>query len=219
MSFAELWDRLHREHGVAAVVGTSAAGQGAAYYLDSGASDLRRVETAAGRRADGLRVLDYGCGDGRVAYHTAAVAGSLVCADASGDVLARCRTRLAGLSAQTAQVEWPGGLADDLRFDLVYSLAVAYHLTDLETFRLVRDVLPRLAPGGVFVFDICNVLHADYGALLVKKTEVVDWKQPWPWVAQDAASIVRVALLFGYASAEVPDPDARQPLVVLRAAG
>lgn len=206
----ETWDRLHVEHGRPAIVGTTMSDE---QYSRSGAATADRIEALVGALA-GRDVLDYGAGDGRVAEHVAPRARSLICADASEIVLDRLRTRLSSVPAY--RTEFPRDLPEGLEFDVVYSSAVLYHLTNVQAFAVIADVYARLRPGGMFAFDYCNLYDPFYVDVLRGKIAARDWAIPWPWVPQSGADLAYVATrVVGFAEARRPAPDSIQPWIVL----
>lgn len=209
MSFKELWNRLHVEHGVAAIVGGGHWTE--ELYTQSGLTDADRIEKLIGGFGE-KRVLEYGCGDGRIAEHVVSRCTSMTCADASNLILARCKERVPG--ARHALTDWPSLLKG--KFDCAYAMAVAYHLTDVETLRFIAEMADLLPTGGVLLFDFCNIFHPSYVDLVRKKATLGDWKTPWPWVAQDGESLLHSATqAFGYAKGTILDPDSQQPWIRL----
>jgi len=95
------------------------------------------------------RILDFGCGCGRVARHLLPLAqrGELVGCDIDAEAIAYCRAALVGARFLVNRAEPP--LAEPkAAFDLVYSISVFTHLA-LEPSRLWAAELRRvLAPGG-----------------------------------------------------------------------
>jgi len=105
------------------------------------------------------RVLDLGCGDGKVVGRVvdAFPAVEAIACDFSPAMLARARAQFAGSSAVTI-VEHD--LDDPLpaewgTFDAVVSAFAIHHVVDDRKRALYGEALDRLAPGGVF----CNLEH------------------------------------------------------------
>jgi tRNA (uracil-5-)-methyltransferase TRM9 len=111
--------------------------------------------------ADGARVLDLGCGNGRVARllarHRRDVA--YVGVDSSADLVARCKMQDVGRKLQEAEFliadmvepDWTRKLAG-ASFDCVLLLAVLHHIPgrDVRT-RILRQARELLAPQGRIV--------------------------------------------------------------------
>jgi SAM-dependent methyltransferase len=99
------------------------------------------------------RVLDLGCGDGRLTdLVLAAYPGSTACCvDLSDVMLAAARQRFAG----NANVEFVQHLLDeplpvDGPFDAVVSSLAIHHVSDARKQSLYAEIAELLAPGGVF---------------------------------------------------------------------
>ncbi|HVC32202.1 MAG TPA: class I SAM-dependent methyltransferase [Chloroflexota bacterium] len=94
------------------------------------------------------RILDLGCGTGRLSQRLAEHGRDVVLCDASDAMLARA----------VPAVGAPAVLADAFAlpfarqsFDAVVALRVAFHFGDIGA--LIGSVVPLLRPGGRFVFD------------------------------------------------------------------
>lgn len=103
------------------------------------------------------RVLDLGCGDGRllglVRTLRPEIAG--VAVDFSTEMLARCRDRFADEPVLTVEHDLDRPLADagdlDGPFDAVVSSFAIHHLVDDRKRSLFGEVFDRLRPGGAFL--------------------------------------------------------------------
>lgn len=208
MTFQTIWNDLHAQYGYGAVVGQGVWTEES--YNNSGIHAARVVEEHLGG-FEGKRVLEYGCGDGRIAQHVVAKCQSLACADASSLILDKCRLKVPLATHHLA--EWPYEVPGE--FDAIYAVAVAYHLTDVEVFRFMSEMKNKLAPGGRLAFDFCNVFHPSYQNLLRLKASSGDWKVPWPWVPMDGATLAHVAGVLGYTEVKVCAPDNPQPWMEL----
>ncbi len=109
------------------------------------------------------RVLEVGCGTGRILLPIARAGGEVTGIDSSSEMLERCRTKLATEPAAVrARVKL---VQNDMRtFNLgaTYPLIIApfrvvQHLTTVDDQLRFLDVVARhLAPGGRFIFDVFN---------------------------------------------------------------
>ena len=103
------------------------------------------------------RVLEIGCGIGRMTRAIAARAGSVVALDVSSEMIARARVELADLP----DVELVVGSGHDLdgladaAFDAVYSFVVFQHIPDpAVTCAYITEIGRVLRPGGWTVFQV-----------------------------------------------------------------
>ncbi|MEV5884501.1 class I SAM-dependent methyltransferase [Streptomyces sp. NPDC052020] len=99
---------------------------------------------------DGRRVIDLGCGVGRLTSWVSRRAGLTVGIDRSAGMVARARQAVAGeralvLQASTARLPVPSGA-----FDVVLAVFTLQHVTDEEEFRASVREMGRVAarPGG-----------------------------------------------------------------------
>ena len=142
-----------------------------------------------------LRVLDLGCGDGRLAALVLGARSSVtevVAVDASPPMLERARERFSA-EARVSVLEW--NLNDPIeglgRFDVIVSGFAIHHLEDERKQALFQEIAGRLTPGGVFanlevVQSATPELHAtfrtaigraedDPGDLLVEPETLLGW--------------------------------------------
>jgi SAM-dependent methyltransferase len=111
------------------------------------------------------RVLDFGCGVGRVALALAAHAESVVGLDVSPEMLAEAQRN--ALARGVVNAQWR--LSDDELsaaeglFDLVHSSITFQHIDIPRGRTLFRHLLQRLAPGGAAALHItyAKAQHAD----------------------------------------------------------
>jgi ubiquinone/menaquinone biosynthesis C-methylase UbiE len=124
----------------------------------TGAYTARQVSNAlAFEKTD--RVLELGCGVGRIGYQLASKVAHWEGADISSNMLEVARQRLAGQS-NVGFTELKRSRLDSLAsasFDKAYSVAVFIHM-DKEDFYLYLEEIARvLKPGGLFYFDTWNL--------------------------------------------------------------
>jgi ubiquinone/menaquinone biosynthesis C-methylase UbiE len=103
------------------------------------------------------RVLEIGCGIGRMTRALASRFASVVATDVSDEMIQQARKHL----ASCPNVEVKLGSGEDLAgfpdgsFDLVFSYLVFQHIPDPEVTRhYLREAARVLAPGGWFLFQI-----------------------------------------------------------------
>ena len=122
----------------------------------------------AGRDPRGLRLLEIGCGIGRMTKHLAALFGEVHSTDVSGEMVAKARERLAGLAHvhfhETNGVDF-AALPDDY-FDAVFSAYVFQHVPDKQVIAAnIRDAFRVTRPGGILKLHTNGVEAAEYEAL------------------------------------------------------
>ncbi|MFN0088415.1 MAG: class I SAM-dependent methyltransferase, partial [Blastocatellia bacterium] len=118
-----------------------------------------------GRDAGKLRVLEIGCGAGRMTLHLAEIFARVTAIDVSGEMIRQARERLAGSSNvefhETNGVDL--SLFDDGAFDLILSAYVFQHVPSAEVIASnVREAWRALAPGGVFKFQTSGIVALEF---------------------------------------------------------
>lgn len=135
-------------------------------FWRAGEEDLDRMLGLLGLQVGPQdRVLDVGCGVGRLTRVLAQRARQVTGLDVSAEMLAQARQNLAG----TEDVGWVQGSGTDLAgipdasVDVVISLVVFQHVPDPAiTLGYVREIARVLAPGGWTAFQVSDdpELHA-----------------------------------------------------------
>jgi SAM-dependent methyltransferase len=110
------------------------------------------------------RVLDLGCGDGKV---MAMIGAPGVAVDFSAAMLERARARFAGSDVQVVEHNLNAPLPDLGTFDLVVSAFAIHHCSHERKRQLYTEIYDVLAPGGVFanlehVASPTEQLHQDF---------------------------------------------------------
>lgn len=119
-----------------------------------------------------LRLLEIGCGIGRMTGHLAEIFGEVYAVDVSHEMVQQARVRLAHLPNVTVQETSGYDFADfpDDFFDLVFSAYVFQHVPNAEVIRRnICDAYRVLRPGGVFQFQTSGIASEDH-ARLAKNT-------------------------------------------------
>lgn len=135
-----------------------------------GSSD-GRVEVTSGRwprdrfealvrwAGTGERVLDVGCGDGRVLYNLRGRFRELHGTEVSGERIASARKTLEGLDHHVHDGDVESGIEyEDGLFDSVISADVVEHLVDVRA--ALREMIRVLHPGGRLVLVTPNIASA-----------------------------------------------------------
>lgn len=126
-------------------------------FLRSGQADadLLLKYLGADREPSNWKVVDYGCGVGRLLRPLAGTFGELHGVDISDEMVRIGRTQLADLPNVSLHVLDDERLPfSDHSFDLAYSVHVFQHMPK-EAFRtLVPEIARILKPGGTFLFHL-----------------------------------------------------------------
>ena len=140
------------------------ARENAPFYVCTTAADSTAAFDASGRRdleaqvLDGLdvsprwRVLEIGCGVGRLLRPLAGRVARVVGVDVSAEMLARARDHCEGLpNVELHRTDGGLDFLPDAGFDFVFSHIVFQHLPrKAYSERYFRDAFRVLAPGGIF---------------------------------------------------------------------
>ena len=159
---ADEWDQRARENALY-YIASSREDWTEEEFFESGRETFRNyIENDLGNICQDLdpksmRVLEIGCGVGRVTRALADFFGEVWAVDVSGEMIARARTYLADRPnvhlVQTDGRSLNAVEADS--FDFAYSHLVFQHIPSLEAIRnYVLDVGRLLRPGGLFKFQV-----------------------------------------------------------------
>jgi ubiquinone/menaquinone biosynthesis C-methylase UbiE len=110
-----------------------------------------------GRNAKDLRLLEIGCGIGRMTRHLAGIFGEVYGVDVSAEMICQAKARLQGLDnvslCETNGVDF--ALFPEAFFDLAFSAYVFQHIPSAEIIASnIVDALRALKPGGLFKFVV-----------------------------------------------------------------
>jgi SAM-dependent methyltransferase len=137
----------------------------AAWFLESGRLAAASIEEALARHAADLsrlrRLLDFGCGCGRVTRRWASLDGvDVVGTDTNAEAVAWCRANLPFARFETNELAPPLAF-DDGSFDAIYALSVFTHLP-LDLQRAWAAELARtLPPGGLLLVTTHGRAYVD----------------------------------------------------------
>ncbi len=149
-SLQELWNGAS---------GARLAAQSAAFY--------ERLRVRCGRPLDGARVLDFGCGWGRLTRFLArdVAPGWLYGCDPVQGILDVCRTtRVPAVLARSDFV--PDRLPFDGPFDLAYAFSVFTHLSERAHDHCLNALHAALAPGGTLIVTVRPHEYLRFNAVL-----------------------------------------------------
>lgn len=138
-------------------------------FILGGLTDFHRLDAAAsevaGRSfAEAPRILDWGCGCGRIARYTARVPGvALSGCDIDADNVAWCAGHLSGRFHATAvrpPLPFAGG-----SFDLVYGVSVFTHLREPLQDAWLAELERVTVPGAILLLTVHGRTALDYAHL------------------------------------------------------
>lgn len=138
------------------------------------ASGVAQAEQAAQYIPAGGRVLDFGCGEGRLAIPLAQMGFDVIAADAAPAMLDRLRKRARSQKVRLQVAETDGSNLVTL-VDAVVCRAVLIHHAHEDVARLVGAFSAILKPGGVLIADWPTGKHH----------ERRDWIDVTTWVPKD----------------------------------
>jgi len=145
---------------------------------------------ARGKASDGVKVLDLGCGNGRVIklLESSSKKFDYLGIDFSEELLTQGRKQWPGHTFQLADIRNVDLLADS--FDLVLMIASFHHLeTKKERILLLAKVYQALRPGGYLLLTNWNLWQRKYLKYLFKnikqKKAWNDFFIPWKKYSQD----------------------------------
>jgi SAM-dependent methyltransferase len=112
-------------------------------YIDS--RQMVRIFNQYCRR-DNPKVLDFGCGCGRMTRYLPGVSGC----DVNPDLVTWCQKNLSGATTRLNGKKPPLPY-DDETFDLIFSLSIFSHLPESLLGRWLHDLWRVLTPGGILI--------------------------------------------------------------------
>ncbi len=150
--------------------GTALMSQSKAFYVK-----LRsRFERTGARVLPSARVLDFGCGWGRLTRFLArdVEPGLLFGCDPVNEILDVCRA--GRVPAVVARSDFqPQRLPFDEQFDLVFAFSVFTHLSEAAHERCLRAIHESLAPGGIVILTIRPPAYIEQCELMQPLRELV----------------------------------------------
>jgi SAM-dependent methyltransferase len=117
-----------------------------------------------GKEPSSMRVLEIGCGAGRVTRALSAMFGEVHAVDVSGEMVRLARQAVHGHNNAFVYRNNGADLSvlPDLQFDFAYSTLVFQHIGSREVIEsYVRDVHKLLRPGALFKFDVQGCTGVD----------------------------------------------------------
>ena len=117
-----------------------------------------------GKTPTDMRVLDFGCGAGRVTRALAKVFGEVHGVDISGEMVSIARNSLSGFS--NVHIHHSNGndleVLGDLFFDFAFAFSVFHHIPSKRAIAdCIAEVGKHLRPGRLFKFEVQGDLSLD----------------------------------------------------------
>lgn len=155
-----------------------------------------------GRAPKDMRVLEIGCGAGRVTRALAEVFGEVHAVDVSGEMIERARPALEAYP--NAHLYRNNGtdlsVVPDVRFDFAFSVIVFQHIPSqpiVENY--LREVHRLLRPGGLFKFQVNGITnHGGLGSALPSRMRRAAPVDTWLGAAISEEEAVRMAERAGF---------------------
>jgi ubiquinone/menaquinone biosynthesis C-methylase UbiE len=154
----------------------------------------------------GSRVLEIGCGMGRVMQHLAPACGRLDGIDISEAMAAQGRERLAHLPNVSFEVGNGYDLApfENESFDLVYSLYAFQHMPKTTAYNYLAESARVLRPEGLLRFQVPSILRDDHFLAFHHFTQPWFVEHPYPMHYYTPSEVMS---LLGHAGFRLEDLD------------
>ncbi len=149
----EAWNRFYQEHGLRAAASRASVDD----WISSSRETIEELETLVGAPLRGKRILDLGCGPGRLIGTFVSSFDHVTGVDVSDEAIRLCRQRL-GDVANCSLIR--GGVEDlaameAAEFDVIVSVSTFQHVPDRdEIIRYIRECDRLLVGGGVAILEI-----------------------------------------------------------------
>ena len=156
------WDHRAREN-ARYFIATGKAEWSDEDFFESGRENVRRelltdmTNICQGRDPRRMKVLEIGCGQGRITRALAETFGEVYALDISGEMVAQARKALADVP--NAMIFQNNGMdltaLGDVQVDFAFTYIVFQHIPSREViYSYVREVFRLLRPGGLFKFQV-----------------------------------------------------------------
>jgi SAM-dependent methyltransferase len=159
------WDKRARKNARRFIATGNSRWNSGDFYQSGRLSVFHEVLTDLGnvcqeRDPKQMKVLEIGCGTGRMTRALAEAFGEVYGVDISGEMIARGRKDLADLPNVHLYQNNGADLRvlGDIRIDFAFSSIVFQHIPSREVIRnYVREVYRLLRPGGLFKFQVQGI--------------------------------------------------------------
>lgn len=119
-------------------------------YWESGKTQAGMLATVI---PDGAKVMDFGCGDGRVAIPLACLGYDVTAVDSSQRMLDRLTERAPDVTTVQAAADGIAAHLGRRRMDAVYCLAVLIHHSYADCLNIIGKLRAGTKLGGILVLD------------------------------------------------------------------
>lgn len=151
------WNLRAREDFRNAIMSTVKGEKGEEEFRRTGVEDANIIASFfKGRNMSNWRVLEYGCGVGRLMEPLSRRFGKIHGIDISDEMVKLGRQRLQGSQFSFHVLENGGLPFSDGCFDLVYSMHVFQHMPKSSFLSIMPEIARVLKPGGLFLFHIMH---------------------------------------------------------------
>lgn len=187
LPFGYTWNQLAKQNPLGAILtidgklGEWNVGE----FLATGTTDVERFVDDLDRVSPSTprgRVLDFGCGVGRITRGLADHFTEVVGADVSPRMIRRARR----LHADADRITWVVNRKPHLKrfktasFDVVYCRFVLQHIRPLLVEAYIAEFIRVLKPGGVLMFQLPEVMSIDPERGFLEAPVIGEWKQKLP---------------------------------------
>jgi ubiquinone/menaquinone biosynthesis C-methylase UbiE len=155
----------------------------------------------------GSRLLDMGCGTGRLGVHAVPFlhSGSYTGTDISATMLARAATNVAGLDGAEVQLlKQPRDAfpVPDASVDMVCAFSVFTHMEPEDMYRYLVDGRRVIAPDGCFVLS-CLPVEIDLARHVFEESASMTFEQRWRGVRSFITSVSTIEAIASWAGWKV----------------
>jgi len=147
----EFWDKIIEEENYQQRLNPAAI-HGIEAYNKSGEFDAGRIlEKIICHKPESKKLLEYGCGDGRILQHL--IKDYMVTGvDSSLNLINICYDKFQDNDFSVC--DYKGNFKNPFKFDVIYSVTVFIHMTQADGLQIINNILHHLKSGGLLLLDI-----------------------------------------------------------------
>lgn len=133
---------------------------------------MRYITGQIGRKPNGLKILDIGCGGGLVCEPLARLGAIVTGIDADGQAIGVAREHAA---VQDLDVNYICGAVENQKgkYDIVTALEIVEHVADMKRF--VEGAAKLCKPGGLMIFSTLNRTPKSFALGIVAAEYILRW--------------------------------------------